>query len=80
MPGVCPSTWIQWEGNCYKATGQALTYTQAREECVQMGGMMVVPQSDSETQFLLQFMPGAAGVEGSWIWIDCNDIQVDGKY
>ena len=56
-PGFCPSTWIQWEGNCYKATGQALTYTQAREECVQMGGMMVVPQSDSETQFLIPFIP-----------------------
>ena len=80
IPGVCPSTWIQWEGNCYKATGQALTYTQAREECVQMGGMMVVPQSDSETQFLLQFMPEAAGEWGSWILIDCNDIQVEGKY
>ena len=77
IPGVCPSTWIQWEGNCYKATGQALTYTQAREECVQMGGMMVVPQSDSETQFLLQFMPGEAGVLGSWIWIDCNDMQIE---
>ena len=76
----CPSTWIQWEGNCYKPTGQALTWDLAREECVQMGGMMVVPQSDSETQFLLQFMPEAAGVFGSWILIDCNDIQVEGKY
>ena len=79
IPGVCPSTWIQWEGNCYKATGQALTYTQAREECVQMGGVMVVPQSDNETQFLLQFIPGEAGVHGSWIWIDCNDMQIEGQ-
>ena len=39
---------------------------------------MVVPQSDSETQFLLQFMPEAAGVDGAWIWIDCNDLQVEG--
>ena len=44
-----------------------------------MGGVMVVPQSDSDTQFLLQFMPGAAGVEGSLIWIDCNDMQIEGK-
>ena len=79
IPGVCPSTWIQWKGNCYKATDQALNYTQAMEECVQMGGMMVVPQSDSETQFLLQFMPEAAGELQSRIWIDCNDMQVEGQ-
>ena len=44
-----------------------------------MGGVMVVPQSDSETQFLLQLMPEPAGVEGSWIWIDCNDLEVEGR-
>ena len=76
IPGFCPSTWIQWEGNCYKATGQALTYTQAREECVQMGGMMVVPQSDSETQFLLQLVPEAS--EQDRFWIDCDDLQEEG--
>ena len=57
-----------------------MTWANARAECVQMGGMMVVPQSDSETQFLLQFMPGAAYEFGSWILIDCNDIQAEGKY
>ena len=79
IPGVCPSTWIQWGGNCYKATGQALSWDQAKEECVQMGGTMVVPQSESETQFLLQFMPEESRVYGAWIWINCNDIQADGK-
>ena len=78
IPGVCPSTWIQWGGNCYKSTGQALNWTQSKEECVQMGGIMVVPQSERETQFLLQFMPAEAGAWGAWIWIDCNDIQVQG--
>ena len=77
---VCPSTWIQWAGHCYKATGQALNWQQAREECVQMGGIMVVPQSERETQFLLQFMPVEAGELEARIWIDCNDIQVQGLF
>ena len=77
---VCPSTWIQWGGNCYNATGQALNWAEAKEECVQMGGTMVVPKSESETQFLLQFMPAEAGERHAWIWVNCNDLQVEGWF
>ena len=80
IPGVCPSTWIQWGGNCYNATGQALNWAQAKEECVQMGGTMVVPKSESETQFLLQFMPAEAGEQHARIWVNCNDLQVEGWF
>ena len=74
IAGVCPSTWIQWGGHCYKATGQTLKWQQARQECVQMGGRMVVPQPENETQFLLQLLQGY----GKWILINCNDLQVEG--
>ena len=70
---VCPSTWIQWGGHCYNATGQALNWAQAKEECVQMGGRMVVPQSEDETQFLLQLLQGYGH-----IWINCNDLLAEG--
>ena len=73
IAGVCPSTWIQWGGHCYKATGQALMWQQARQECVQMGGRMVVPQPENETQFLLQLLQGYGH-----IWINCNDLLAEG--
>ena len=73
------SNWIQWGGNCYKATGQALNWAQAKEECVHMGGTMAVPQSESETQFLHQLMPNGSGEYGPRLWINCNDIKIDGK-
>ena len=79
IQGVCPSTWIQWAGHCYKATGQELNWTQARQECVQMGGTMVVPQSESQTQFLLQFIPQNTEWFRKRLWINCNDIKVDGE-
>ena len=79
IAGVCPSTWIQWGGHCYKATGRALNWTQAKQECVQVGGTMVVPRSDSETQFLFQYMHEETGRDEIKIWINCNDIQEDGE-
>ena len=40
---------------------------------------MVVPRSDSETQFLFQYMHEETGRDEIKIWINCNDIQEDGE-
>ena len=68
--GACPPAWIQWGDKCYRATGR-LTWHQAKQECTQMGSVLVVPQSRAETEFLLSLVD-------TNFWIDCNDLQREG--
>ena len=68
---ACPPPWFLWGGNCYKAIVKLLTWHQAKDECLKMGSVLVVPQSDEEAQFLLKLLPRR-------IWIDCNDIENEG--
>ena len=69
---ACPPAWNQWEDKCYKVTVRSLTWFEAREECIKMGGVLVVPQSQEETEFL-------RGMEGKF-WINCNDLQTEGLF
>ena len=69
--GRCLSTWHQWNGMCYYVT-QPLQWSAAKQECIKMGGVMVVPQSEEEAEFLMTLeLP---------FWIGCNDLQTEGLY
>ena len=57
-------TWSQWEDKCYKVTEQ-LPWDEAKQECIKMGGVLVVPQLDGETDFLLKLY-------NQGFWIGCN--------
>ncbi|XP_071807619.1 C-type lectin domain family 6 member A-like [Asterias amurensis] len=57
-------TWSQWEDKCYKVTEQ-LPWDKAKQECIKMGGVLVVPQLDGETDFLLKLY-------NQGFWIGCN--------
>ena len=70
MGAACPPEWSRWEDKCYRATGR-LTWHQAKQECIQMGSVLVVPQSREETDFLLSFVDMT-------FWIDCNDLEREG--
>ncbi|XP_022095913.1 asialoglycoprotein receptor 2-like [Acanthaster planci] len=65
--------WIQWGGKCYQAVMEELTWFEAKDECVQMGGVLVVPQSDEETGFLLLLTQ-------SDFWVNCNDLRKEGTW
>ena len=67
--GACPPAWNQWEDKCYNAT-TSLTWFDAREECIKMGGVLVVPQSEEETSFLVKIQPQ--------FWINCDDLHTEG--
>ncbi|XP_038070449.1 hepatic lectin-like [Patiria miniata] len=71
--GACPPTWNHWGGRCYKATDERLTWSEAKEECIKMGSVLVVPQSDDETDFLVSLV-------SSKFWIHCNDLQSEGTW
>ncbi|XP_038056604.1 lactose-binding lectin l-2-like [Patiria miniata] len=71
--GACPPTWIQWGARCYKVTtSQSHTWHEAKQACLAMRGVMVVPHSDEETEFLEDLQPQ--------IWINCNDLETEGVW
>ncbi|XP_038054634.1 hepatic lectin-like [Patiria miniata] len=73
---ACPPTWYQWGRKCYKAMiTEPMTWFEAKEECIKMGSVLVVPLSQEETDFLMLLVP-----ESSSIWINCNDLEKEGTW
>ncbi|XP_038055980.1 hepatic lectin-like [Patiria miniata] len=71
--GACPPAWSQWGGKCYKQLSENLPWAEAKQECIKMGSILVMPQSQEETDFLLKNVY-------HWFWINCNDLQVEGTW
>ena len=70
----CPESWHYWGNSCYKITETALTWSDAIDECKNLGGVLAAPSSDQENDFIVNLMP-----ENSVVWIDCNDQEVEGR-
>ena len=68
---ACPPPWFLWEGQCYKAIMKELTWFEAKDEGIKVGSVLVAPQSDEETQFLIK-------LQTSNFWINCNNIDNEG--
>ncbi|XP_022107988.1 perlucin-like protein [Acanthaster planci] len=69
----CPDTWSQWDGKCYKKLPVNLPWAEAREECIKMGSALVMPQSQEETEFIVNN-------KVVFFWINCNDLRVEGSW
>ena len=72
IKGGCARGWRQWGDFCYKLTEQRyLSWEEAKQECIRMGGVMAAPQSHQESAFLqtLNFK----------FWIDCK-YNVQGMF
>ena len=72
--GECPPTWNQWQDKCYKMHDADVPWEEGKQICVEMGGVMVVPQSEEELQHLHKMFSGQG------FWIGCNDIDAEGLY
>ncbi|XP_071807952.1 C-type lectin domain family 4 member M-like [Asterias amurensis] len=70
----CPPTWSQWQDKCYKMRDAVVTWEEGKQICVELDGVMVVPQSKEEFQHLVNM------TSGQWFWIGCNDIQTEGTW
>ena len=68
----CPESWHYWGNSCYKITELKVTWADAKDECRNMGGVLAAPSSNQENEFIAQLVPDY------WIWIDCNDLEVEG--
>ncbi|XP_071801390.1 perlucin-like protein [Asterias amurensis] len=71
----CPEHWHYWGISCYKITEMRFTWADARDECRNLGGVLGVPSSDPEHEFIAQLIP-----TGGTVWLDCNDIYVEGNW
>ena len=69
--GTCPSDWNQWGDNCYKVI-EPRSWSEARDECVRIGGIMVTPNSLEENTYI-------KSLDSRNIWINCNDHETEGK-
>ncbi|XP_038055979.1 low affinity immunoglobulin epsilon Fc receptor-like, partial [Patiria miniata] len=71
--GACPPAWIQWGDKCYKKLSGKLPWAEAKQECIKMGSVLVMPQSQEETDFLLKNLI-------RHFWIDCTYQQIEGTW
>ncbi|XP_038055988.1 lactose-binding lectin l-2-like, partial [Patiria miniata] len=71
--GACPLAWSQWGDKCYKQLSENLPWAEANQECIKMGSVLVMPQSQEETEYLVKNMI-------YYFWINCSDLQVEGTW
>ncbi|XP_071807975.1 CD209 antigen-like protein C [Asterias amurensis] len=69
----CPPSWSQWRDKCYKMHNASVTWEEGKQICVELGGMMVVPQEE-ELQHILNMC-----ISGRF-WIGCNDMAIEGTW
>ncbi|XP_071807916.1 CD209 antigen-like protein A [Asterias amurensis] len=53
-----------------------VTWEEGRQICVELGGVIVVPQSEKELQHLINM----CSCQWPWFWIGCNDIDAEGTW
>ncbi|XP_071796330.1 C-type mannose receptor 2-like [Asterias amurensis] len=71
----CPESWHSWGISCYRVTETRFTWSDAKDECRNLGGVLGAPSSDQENEFIAQLFPLDDAV-----WIDCNDIEDEGRW
>ncbi|XP_071808002.1 C-type lectin domain family 4 member M-like [Asterias amurensis] len=69
-----PPTWSQWQDKCYNVHDTNATWEEGKQICVELGRVMVVPQSEEELQHLVNMS------SCQWFWIGCNDLEVEGTW
>ncbi|XP_071801391.1 uncharacterized protein [Asterias amurensis] len=69
----CPESWHYWGNSCYNISETTFTWADAKDECRNLGGVLGVPSSDPEHEFIAQLIP-----TGGTVWLDCTDIDVGG--
>ncbi|XP_071789703.1 C-type mannose receptor 2-like [Asterias amurensis] len=73
---TCPAGWSKWKNHCYKVTDEQLEWANAKDKCIEMGGVMATPNTLEEQSHLLSL----AKYVDTFIWIDCSDIQEEGTW
>ncbi|XP_025096315.1 low affinity immunoglobulin epsilon Fc receptor-like [Pomacea canaliculata] len=65
----CPPSWTQLEHSCYVLLEELLTWIEAREFCLAVGGHLAEIENVNENRFLTAILV-AHSVNGSWIGLE----------
>ena len=64
---ACPSGWSEHDGNCYKFFPQQLTWDSARSACINIGGDLALPTSQTN-QYISTFASDK-GSQQTWVGV-----------
>ena len=81
-----PADAAEFHGKFYKLFPHQLSWHQAQQRCLELGGHLAVVKSEDENQFLMSLMKGHGisvvwlgasdeKVEGSWFWVDGEPLR-----
>ncbi|XP_048343348.1 C-type lectin domain family 17, member A-like [Sphaerodactylus townsendi] len=77
----CPSCWQEFQGSCYYFSGNAKTWSKARDICITVNSFLIVIDSKQEQDFVVSKMtlPVWIGLsdeveEGQWRWADGSPL------
>ena len=74
IPSRCPPEWTPFGAACYKVIGEGSnTLDGARDQCSDMGSVLVAPHSAEENEFLVELVG-----DGERFWINCKRQQDSG--
>ncbi|XP_022090738.1 P-selectin-like [Acanthaster planci] len=73
----CPPSWQPWGDSCYRFTDERADWDQSKLACQAIGGMMGVPHSQEEIEFMMQM---ARRESITHFWIGCSDTEKEGTW
>ncbi|XP_073932239.1 C-type lectin domain family 6 member A-like isoform X1 [Castor canadensis] len=87
--GCCPSTWKSFGSSCYFISIEQNFWTRSEQNCVEMGGHLVVINTEAEQNFIVQqlnesfsYFVGLSDPQGdgSWQWIDHTPFKKNVRF
>ncbi|XP_022089667.1 neurocan core protein-like [Acanthaster planci] len=78
MKCSCPSGWQLWQKACYRLTESKANWENSKSACQEIGGKMAAPRSLKEMNFMAEL--AKKKVNNYYVWIACNDIEVEGNW
>ncbi|XP_072182107.1 perlucin-like protein [Diadema setosum] len=83
-PAQCPEGWslrYSESESCYLYQSNAVTWTAARDSCVQLGGYLAAIQTPEEMTSVREYVTSKYGTfVGPWVWIGLNDRDSEGTF
>jgi len=83
----CPHQWTEFNSSCFRYFSSRITWVNAEEECVTLGGHLASVHSAQENMFLQSlasgdsfWLGGYPTGEGDWVWSDLTDFDYLNDY
>ncbi|KAJ7991906.1 hypothetical protein DPEC_G00288720 [Dallia pectoralis] len=70
----CAEDWVFHSRACYYFSTNVMNWTQSRDQCVSMGGHLVIINSQQEQEFLY------LSTKNKTHWIGLNDLETEGRW